>query len=315
MQLEALITELLTKYSRAYVPGWGSFYLVQREARFDSVTETAFPSGKFVAFNAKSTGNGTALAAAAARHLGGNLEGAQAWVRRKVNAWQKTLEQGNVLMLPGLGSFRPGVHFQPEKTQLFDERNFGFTPIMLHPVQQASALEAKMTASLKRVTETRRAHLSAWQRAGVAAAIALLVSLGVYQSDLPTQAAGWWGGSSVESAEEPHAVETPTPAETPETISTAVAEEAVVEAPTETTFNTPVAKKAGYYIVVGSFKMDENAEKLATELSARGIDVRIIPGHLKKVAMGGYATRAEAVQALPAIKSSINAHAWIFAAR
>ena len=107
----------------------------------------------------------------------------------------------------------------------------------------------------------------------------------------------------------------PTPAETPEIITTAVAEEAVVEAPTETTFNTPVSKKAGYYIVVGSFKMDENAEKLATELSERGIDVRIIPGHLKKVAMGGYTTRAEAVQALPAIKSSINAHAWIFAAR
>ncbi|NDH90492.1 MAG: SPOR domain-containing protein, partial [Flavobacteriia bacterium] len=68
-----------------------------------------------------------------------------------------------------------------------------------------------------------------------------------------------------------------------------------------------------YYIVVGSFKIEDNATTLAAELKADGMDVSILPGSLMKVGIGNYLTREAAKQDLAQIQSNINQHAWIYA--
>jgi len=77
---------------------------------------------------------------------------------------------------------------------------------------------------------------------------------------------------------------------------------------------TPVkAASKKYYIVVGSFKMESNAFTLAEELQAEGHEVKVLPGSLMKVGLGGFESRDQAKSALAGIKAEVNSYAWIYA--
>lgn len=312
MQIEQLIIQTLNAKNRVQIPGWGAFYLVEKEARWDAVTNTAFPRGKYVAFNPARSSIENTLLPTVMRTLGGSMEIAESWIRRKVNQWQTTLDSGSVLMLSGLGSFRKNGMFQPERENQFDANSFGFTAVMMHRISEPSALESKVVASLKMVAEQRENGLSSWRKAAVAAAITALISLGIYQSDITPQAmAGWF---------------TPTPA-AQETLDNfeSINSEAVTPSESVTPINaikveenqvslTPVkAASKKYYIVVGSFKMESNALTLAEELQAEGHEVKVLPGSLMKVGLGGFESRDQAKSALAGIKAEVNSYAWIYA--
>ena len=312
MQIEQLIIQTLNAKNRVQIPGWGAFYLVEKEARWDAVTNTAFPRGKYVAFNPARSSIENTLLPTVMRTLGGSMEIAESWIRRKVNQWQTTLDSGSVLMLSGLGSFRKNGMFQPERENQFDANSFGFTAVMMHRISEPSALESKVVASLKMVAEQRENGLASWRKAAVAAAITALISLGIYQSDITPQAmAGWF---------------TPTPA-AQETLDNfeSINSEAVTPSESVTPINaikveenqvslTPVkAASKKYYIVVGSFKMESNALTLAEELQAEGHEVKVLPGSLMKVGLGGFESRDQAKSALAGIKAEVNSYAWIYA--
>jgi len=240
------------------------------------------------------------------------MEVAESWIRRKVNQWQTTLDSGSVLMLSGLGSFRKNGMFQPERENQFDPNSFGFTAVMMHRISEPSALESKVVASLKMVTEQRENGLATWRKAAVAAAITALISLGVYQSDITPQAmAGWFTETPTaqETLESFEAVEIENlvPAETAIDVEATVAEE-------NTTSLSPVKSESKrYYIVVGSFKMENNALTLAEELQEEGHEVKVLPGSLMKVGLGGFESREQAKSALAGIKAEVNSYAWIYA--
>ena len=312
MQIEQLIIQTLNAKNRVQIPGWGAFYLVEKEARWDAVTNTAFPRGKYVAFNPARSSSENTLLPNVMRTLGGSMDVAESWIRRKVNQWQTTLDSGSVLMLTGLGSFRKNGMFQPERENQFDPNSFGFTAVMMHRISEPSALESKVVASLKMVTEQRENGLASWRKAAVAAAITALISLGVYQSDITPQAmAGWFTPTPAaqEALDGFEAVETESllPAETTVDIE--------VSSPEEYTPSlSPVKTESKrYYIVVGSFKMENNALNLAEELQGQGHEVKILPGSLKKVGLGAFESREQAKSALAGIKAEVNSYAWIYA--
>jgi len=312
MQIEQLIIQTLNAKNRVQIPGWGAFYLVEKEARWDAVTNTAFPRGKYVAFNPARSSSENTLLPNVMRTLGGSMDVAESWIRRKVNQWQTTLDSGSVLMLTGLGSFRKNGMFQPERENQFDPNSFGFTAVMMHRISEPSALESKVVASLKMVTEQRENGLASWRKAAVAAAITALISLGVYQSDITPQAmAGWFtpAPAAQEALDGFKAVETESllPAETTVDIE--------VSSPEEYTPSlSPVKTESKrYYIVVGSFKMENNAQNLAEELQGQGHEVKILPGSLKKVGLGAFESREQAKSALAGIKAEVNSYAWIYA--
>ena len=312
MQIEQLIIQTLNAKNRVQIPGWGAFYLVEKEARWDAATNTAFPRGKYVAFNPARSSIENTLLPTVMRTLGGSMEIAESWIRRKVNQWQTTLDSGSVLMLSGLGSFRKNGMFQPERENQFDANSFGFTAVMMHRTSEPSALESKVVASLKMVAEQRENGLSSWRKAAVAAAITALISLGIYQSDITPQAmAGWFtptpaAQETLDNFESIHS-ETVAPSESVTPINATNVEENQVSL-------TPVkvdSKK--YYIVVGSFKMESNALTLAEELQAEGHEVKVLPGSLMKVGLGGFESRDQAKSALAGIKAEVNSYAWIYA--
>jgi len=311
MQIESIIIQRLSERGRVQIPSWGTFYLMEKPARWDAVTNTAFPRGKYVGFTPSNTTTENSLLPAVMKQMRCTMEMAESWIARKVNQWQSTLDSGSILLLQGLGSFRKNGAFVAEKNNQFDHHSFGFSTVMLHALNEPSALETKVAASLKMVTEQRSEGLKLWRKAAVAAAITALVTLGVYQSDLRTEMAGWFApGRGIEldhsdrKPTEPSLIETPAEEEV----------EAVVSAPVQT---PTVVRKATatkkYYIVVGSFKIEDNATTLAAELKAEGMDVSILPGSLMKVGIGNYLSREAAKQDLAQIQSSINQHAWIYA--
>lgn len=312
MQIEQLIIQTLNAKNRVQIPGWGAFYLVEKEARWDAVTNTAFPRGKYVAFNPARTSNDNTLLPTVMRTLGGSMEVAESWIRRKVNQWQTTLDSGSVLMLSGLGSFRKNGMFQAERENQFDANSFGFTAVMMHRISEPSALESKVVASLKMVTEQRENGIASWRKAAVAAAITALISLGIYQSDITPQAmAGWFtptpaAQEALDNFESINS-ETVAPLESVTPINATNVEENQVSL-------TPVkADSKKYYIVVGSFKMESNALTLAEELQAEGHEVKVLPGSLMKVGLGGFESRDQAKSALAGIKAEVNSYAWIYA--
>ena len=312
MHIEQLIIQTLNTKNRVQIPGWGAFYLVEKEARWDAVTNTAFPRGKYVAFNPARSSIENTLLPTVMRTLGGSMEIAESWIRRKVNQWQTTLDSGSVLMLSGLGSFRKNGMFQPERENQFDANSFGFTAVMMHRISEPSALESKVVASLKMVAEQRENGLSSWRKAAVAAAITALISLGIYQSDITPQAMAGWFTPTPEAKEtldnfESINSEAVTPSESVTPINAIKVEENQVSL-------TPVkAASKKYYIVVGSFKMESNAFTLAEELQAEGHEVKVLPGSLMKVGLGGFESRDQAKSALAGIKAEVNSYAWIYA--
>jgi cell division septation protein DedD/nucleoid DNA-binding protein len=312
MQIESIVIQHLTLKSRVQIPGWGSFFLVEKQAQWDAVTNTAFPRGKYVAFNPSHTTTENTLLPAVMKAMGCTMEVAESWILRKVNQWQKVLDSGSVLMLPGLGSFRKNGSFTPEKNNQFDPNAFGLTAIRMYALSEPSALETKVAASLKMVVEQREHGAKAWRKAAVAAAITALVSLGVYQSEITHEMAGWFTPSPVIQLDHSDRRS----AETQEEISPSEVEaEAVITPASKPVVKTRVSTKLekGYCIVVGSFKMEENATTLAADLKKKGMDVQILSGSLMKVGVGSYANREAAKSDLASIQASVNSHAWICA--
>ena len=318
MQIETIIIQRLSEKGRVQLPGWGTFFLMEKAARWDAVTNTAFPRGKYVGFTPSNMTTENTLLPAVMKQMRCGMEVGESWIHRKVNQWQTTLDSGSILLLQGLGSFRKNGAFVPEKNNQFDAHSFGFSSVMLHPLSEPSALETKVAASLKIVAENRSQGLKAWRKAAVAAAITALVSLGVYQTELHTEMAGWFApGRSIQldhSDRTNHsidAVATPAANDVVEATEEIAVEIPAVAAP-KVVKKTAVATKK-YYIVVGSFKMEENATNLAKELQAEGMDINILPGSLIKVGVGNYLTREAAKQDLAEIQKSINKYAWIYA--
>ena len=64
----------------------------------------------------------------------------------------------------------------------------------------------------------------------------------------------------------------------------------------------PQVHSKGYSVIVGSFREKSNADNYAAELAAQGLEVNLIPGSLRKVGIGHYQNRDEAVQAVSKLK-------------
>ena len=311
MRMETIIINRLRKTGKVHLSGWGTFTLKEQSVRWNHITNTAFPAGKYLQFSPNPSSERDTLLPEVMKSLGASMEVAEQWLVRKIKGWQSELDAGNVLMLPGLGSFPAQGKFQPEPGT-FDAQSFGFVPVMIHKLEEPSALQSKVVASLKIASENKQSTLKAWQRAGAAAAVAALFGLGLMQSSVATQVAGWFAAEEVIPSTEPEL----TPIESTESVEEITPVSVETEALPDLTVIKPVTQlkhSNGYSVIVGSFREGANADNYAAELAAKGLEVNLIPGSLRKVGIGHYQTRAEAVQAITQIKSTVNSGAWIYA--
>jgi cell division septation protein DedD/nucleoid DNA-binding protein len=311
MRIETIIINRLRNTGKVHLSGWGTFYLNEQSVRWNHITNTAFPAGKYLQFSPNPSTERDTLLPEVMKSLGASMEVAEQWIVRKIKGWQNELDEGHVLMLPGLGSFPSQNRFQPEPGT-FDAQSFGFVPVMIHKLEEPSALQSKVVASLKIASENKQSTLKAWQRAGAAAAVAALFGLGVMQSSVATQVAGWF---TAEDTLEIEALPTVEPAaELPAITPTQPVVEEVEETPAPKAVEVvSQVHSKGYSVIVGSFREKSNADNYAAELAAQGLEVNLIPGSLRKVGIGHYQNRAEAVKAVSELKATVNSGAWIYA--
>ena len=306
MNIESIIISRLQKTGKVHLSGWGTFYLKREAVRWNHITNTAFPAGQYLHYSPNPGSKEDTLLPEVMKSLGASMEVAEQWIGRKIKVWQNEIDHGNVVMLSGLGSFPSSNKFNAEPGT-FDPQSFGFVPVMIHRLHEQSALQAKVVASLKIPGEDTKNALKVWQRMGAAAAVAALFSLGVMQSSVVTQVAGWFNQNEETNLLNSAEVE----------IESKIEETLSIPAPrvvknTVATINKTTHSK-GYSIVVGSFKEKNNADNYAAELAAKGLEISIIPGSLLKVGIGHYSSRSEAIKSMATIKSSINSGAWIYA--
>ncbi|HCP40649.1 MAG TPA: hypothetical protein DIT65_02550 [Cryomorphaceae bacterium] len=311
MKIETIIINRLRSTGKVHLSGWGTFYLKEQSVRWNHITNTAFPAGKYLQFSPNPSAERDTLLPEVMKSLGASMEVAEQWVVRKLKGWQNELDEGLVLRLSGLGSFPSQNRFQPEPGT-FDAQSFGFVPVMIHKLEEPSALQSKVVASLKIASESKQSTLKAWQRTGAAAAVATLFGLGVMQSSVATQVAGWFTSDDVLEIE---ALPTNEPATE---LPVATPAQPTVEPVVETTVNVSSnvvseVHSNGYSVIVGSFREKSNADNYAAELAAKGFEVNLVPGSLRKVGIGHYENRTEAIQVLSKLKTSVNSGAWIYA--
>ena len=305
MKLEYIISKRLQKSGKAYLSGWGTFYLKKQSVRWDYMTNTVFPAGLYLHFNPNPGSTQNSILPEIMNLMGASMEVANQWIARKIKDWQNQIDNQNVLILPGLGSFSSLNTFTPE-ARTFDAKSFGFVPIMIHKLEEQRALQSKVIASLKIPIEDTQNNLKTWQRAGAAAAVAALFSLGVMQSSVSHQVAGWF--TQIEEANS---------SDNQNSEMEASFQKDIISTPPTLIENSTLVNETihskGYSIIVGSFKEKNNADRYAADLAINGMEVIIIPGSLRKVGIGYYNSRTEALKAMKTIKSSVNSRAWIYA--
>ena len=256
------------------------------------------------------------LLIAVAKKSGGNVEAAQVWLRRKVQLWQSELDRNNLIVLEGLGTFRNNGQFLPDQVQ-YDPASFGMASVMLHPIHVPSALDARMSVRFKSTTPVAKT-LQLWQKAAAAAAVAALVTVSFWQTELPTQAAGWIQWPSFKGAE------VTAPASESEALAPQSEEEAVLAedagnetaeevAPTDLETPQQTALTGAYTLVVGAFSQPENAQVFAERVRAQGWEANVVEKHLYIVQLGNFDSREMAAEQLSNVKKSINEQAWICA--
>ena len=81
--------------------------------------------------------------------------------------------------------------------------------------------------------------------------------------------------------------------------------------PTSTSTN---AIAGNYYMIVGCFTVDANADRYVDKIKGLGYDAQIIPGvnNFKMVSAGTYNNYRESVAELDKFRSEVTPNAWVF---
>ncbi len=72
-----------------------------------------------------------------------------------------------------------------------------------------------------------------------------------------------------------------------------------------------------YYMIVGSYTVTANAERMAGDLRAKGYDATILPGrdNIQMVSARSYATYQESINDIARFREEVSPEAWIYVRR
>lgn len=349
MAIDRDLHDLLFCHDCVIVPQWGGFLTHYRPARLDEARKVIHPPGKDLSFNRHLVRNDGLLADRLAKREGIGFDKASALIDSEVAGWRLTLDRQGRLELPSIGIFyRDAEHnlqFDPDRRTNYLRDAFGLRPLPAVPTQSVRTqpvVVPLVKPTLPEVVEgDRRVTYLGWAAAGVAAlVVAAAAAWAFYQQN---DAGGQWSGWAL-LKEAP----TPTyqaPAEAgfapveviprfsmpdPESGINEVVLDAVndvrirIAAPVASTATadttrvvvntaTPDDEDLRYHVVGGCFAQPENADRLLSELVAKGFPARRLRqrGQLHPVVFGSHATREAALAQLQSVRTSEGRAAWL----
>lgn len=347
MGIERDLHDLLYCHDCVIVPHWGGFLTHYRSARLDEARDLVHPPGKDLSFNRHLVRNDGLLADHMAKREGIGFDVATARIDAEVEGWRNTLEHSGRLELPSIGVFfhdaEQNLQFDPDKRTSYWKDAFGLRPMAAVPVDRV-----KPTPVIRELpkpvpvaaTTDRRAQVL-WAAATLAAVV--FGAAAFYAYSLGGQTTQWSGldpfaarpkatytagelkSGVVASAslftlpEEPLGVRVlPLTPNDVVSVTVDLGSPASVEAVRETTaVVTPRAEvalpNARFHVIGGCFAQPENADKLLNELRAKGYPAVQLKayGQLTPVAYGSYVSRAQALEAMAAIRKDGASAAWL----
>ncbi len=351
MDLKKCISDLLTAHDCVIIPGFGGFIGNYAPAKIDPVHHTFNPPFKKLLFNINLNQNDGLLANHLAGGEGISYPDACRRIDEMVGACRHDLKSGKPFIIPEVGKLSMGregnIQFEQDRSVNLLPDAFGLASFISPPVSRAMPPSrfAKNAPAVARKAGERRFVLPRPLKWAAMLAIpvgaAAIIGVTQYGKTGPNQVNDAGILSSVfsrfssaslvdkktapQTAAEPQFQMEPTPSvfDPPAESGTDPANEPAVTSPstseTETGSMVPVQEittEANFAVIIGAFRVRENAAKLIAELNQRGISAVIYDrsrSGLHRVAIGTTDSREEAEQLLENTKSGEFPGAWLLA--
>jgi hypothetical protein len=316
MNLGTYISELLFNHDCVVVEGFGGFVCQEFNAHINEATQMFVPPAKKVSFQSALSETNLLLERYIAKQQNVSFETAKQIIASEVAGWKEELKQGNHIKLDDVGRIyfdnERKVSFQSDINANFNSDSFGLG-IFRFPVLREEATSPVRDAVVAATAGTKRIS-TVWQKAAMVAAVVGLFYIGSQKADFNS-----FDIASFNPFKSSKTVELPI--EKASALDEVVLEEEftsslgsidteVKELPELLEVNT--AKP--YHIIVGAFKVQENASAYLQQLRNSGLE-NAQYFHEKgfyRVSAEKFATRNEAVTSLSDIKRKIQKGAWIY---
>ena len=326
MDIRICIAELLSLHDCVIIPGFGGFIGNYSPARIDPVNHTFQPPTKKLLFNINLKQNDGLLANAVAASFVTSYSDACRMIEDFSEECRFTLKTEKPVLLPQIGKLFPGkegiIHFEQDQTANLLADAFGLIPFISPPVIRNSSSFGQTWKNSNRAIQQTGRKLVLPRALKWAAVIALPIGvaavIGVTQYD--KLSAGFSNSAGLVSSVFTR-FSAPSPVMknvTPAVVSLKKAlptAKPITEAPAPV--NEPPARNDDRYaVIVGAFRLQENAEKLVAELQEKGIDASIFDQSrtgLFRVTIGTSSDQAKAKELLALAKSTAISGAWILA--
>ncbi|MDP1622970.1 MAG: SPOR domain-containing protein [Bacteroidales bacterium] len=309
MDIRNCIHELLSLHDCVIIPGFGGFIGNYSPARIDPVHHSFNPPAKKLLFNTNLKQNDGLLANAVAASLGTSYAAACKLIDEFSEDSRLILKSGRPLFLPGVGQLQEDskgiIYFEQEDGATLLPESFGLVPFFSPPVIRYSEKKFIIPRALK------------WA-AAIVIPIGFATVIGVTQYDnlsanfannagvLSSVFSKFSATSLVDKKEAPvrPVIEVVPEEVNPEKL-TPVKEDKI-----------SIRNNDRFAVIVGAFRMKENAEKLIGELQSQGIEASVFDQSktgLFRVTIGTSPDRDDAKKLLASVKSSAFSGAWVLA--
>ena len=343
MDIRKCISELLTTYDCVILPGFGGFIGNYAPAHIDPVHHTFFPPFKKLLFNVNLKQNDGLLANRVADVAGIDYPDACRQIEELVEECRYVLKSGQSFMIPEVGRLFAGregnIQFEQDKKVNLLQDAFGFSSFISPPVLRNS-YQTRLEKNISNSGVTTGDKKFPFPRSlKWAAMIAIPVGaadiIGLTQYDKlkisTVNDAGIFSSvfsrfSSTALVEKKEAPKTapenefqiePTPSvfDSPLNENQAEPDNQTIQ-DDQPTQDNQINKEAAFAIIIGAFKVHENAVKFINQLKEKGTPASIFDQSktgLFRVTIGAFNSHTEAEQLLAQAKSGEFSGAWLLA--
>jgi nucleoid DNA-binding protein len=322
MDIRKSIAELLSLHDCVIIPGFGGFIGNYCPARVDFVTHTFHPPSKQLLFNINLKQNDGLLANEVSATFGVSYTDAFSMIDKFSEECRFTLKSGKPCILPQIGKLYPGtegiIHFEQEPGANLLADAFGLTAFISPPVIRSSkALHSEWQLPHDETHHEGKKFILPralkWA-AAIALPVGIATVIGVTQYDRIsanfTSNAGILGSAFTRFSSASLVEKKTAPVKLKTVIAMPAVKIPVVE-------KTPaISHEDRFAVIVGAFKLQENAEKLVNELNQKGVKATIFDQSktgLFRVTIGTSSDRADVRQLLASAKTADISGAWILA--
>lgn len=306
MNLELHISHLLYRYQCVTIPGFGAFLTEIQSAKWDENTNGFNPPKKMISFNSFLKNNDGLLANHISQTDKIPYEAAVIAIAAGVSKWTNTLQFENLIALKNIGELslnaEKNIVFSPFEYPNYLSHSFGLNAVIAPSIKREvlqhvfEAVEEADVIELIIDKNQGRTYLKYAAMIVVSLSLTGIMGLRLYQDKV---------------AEATIIVEK----EVQKQVETKIQQATFfIESPLPSVTLTIKEDKMPYHIVAGSFRLEENAERIFQKLSKDGFKAkRLAPNShgLFPVIYGSYATFEEAQKSRVEIQKTQNPDAWL----